>query len=270
MSTERLFVNSSFTPQLRGVNLVPPAVKIVSWSEGTDAEIAALLDAHYAGTVNLHEIWNIGDTRAVHLSAMPATGVNESHVEQDVEFQLVNAGGKELADGTECAFIVQLKDVLTNTSGGYEGGYMYQYDTNSCGWIRSSRRIWCNDIFRNSLPEMTRNFFKLHKNKTSKGNLSSGIDETEDWFALPAAYNLYGSNYSLRAFGGEDSVVWSYYNRSEKRKKYPRGKNSACTWWLRSPDRQDQAAFCTVSWNTGGLESSYVLSECAIAPFGTI
>ena len=266
MSTERLFVGQSFTPQLRGVNLVPPA-GTPSWSTGTDAEIAEALAKHYAGEINLHEIWNIGDTRTVHLSAMPATGVGESHVEQDVEFQLVNAGGKELADGTECVFVVQLKDVLTDANGNYEGGYMNSTRTNVGGWKECARRAWCNDVFRNALPETTRSIFKLHKNKTSQGNKLTTLDETEDYFALPCTYNIFGSTW----WGGsdEDPTRWSYYDTDEKTVKYPRGNSSSCYWWFRSPSRSDVEGFCRAEYN-GFFSTSRATITYGLAPFGTI
>ena len=270
MSTKRLFVGQSFTPQLRGVNLVPPATpKIVSWSEGTDAEIAAMLDAHYAGTVNLHEIWSIGDTRTVHLSAMPATGVGESHVEQDVEFQLVNAGGKELADGTECAFVVQLKDVLTDENNEMEGGYMNSAYSNVGGWKECARRAWCNNVFRAALPEAIRNLFKLHKNKSLQGDYSALIDEVEDYFALPSAYNIVGSSSSSFVVSGEDVVQWSYYDTTEKRKKYTRRNRILSSWSLRSPQKQTGANFCRIKGN-GDLDAALSNEELGLAPFGTI
>ena len=283
MSTERLFVNSSFKPQLRGVNLVPPVPKIVSWSDGTDAEIAALLDAHYAGTVNLHEYWNIGDTRTVHLSAMPATGVNESHVEQDVEFQLVNAGGKELANGRECAFIVQLEKVLCyiRQSNGQnlktgETGYMNDVESNIGGWKDCARRTWCNSIFRSALSEETRGLFKLHKNKTTQGNQLLTLDETEDYFALPCAYNIFGDDSGDKSGGSdEDAIHWAYYidttGFTNKKDKGGQGINSGITWWLRSPNIKNSTEFLSVYWGNltpGAIRANY--TYYGLAPFGTI
>ena len=262
MSIERLFVKSSFTPQLRGGNLVPPAVK--GWGEASDAEVAEYLQKHYAGEINLHEHWNIGDTRTVHLSAMPATGVGESHVEQDVEFQIVNAGGKELADGTECAFIVQLKGVLTGTNGNHEGGYMNSTGSNVGGWKNCARRVWCNNIFRAALPEATRNFFKLHKNKTSRGNSLTTLDETEDYFALPCSYNIFGDGVTSWSGGAdEDPVQWAYYDTQEKRKKYPQS-----FWWMRSPYRDIDYNFCIVKYD--GTLNYVGANNGGLAPFGTI
>lgn len=269
--SDHLFVNSSFTPQLRGINLVPPVVK--SWSDASDAELAEYLQKHYAGEINLHDYWNIGDTRTVHLSAMPATVVKESHVEQDVEFQLVNAGGKQFSDGRECAFIVQVKDLLTNTRGSSETGMMNSTNTNVGGWKECERRVWCNSVFRAALPEAARNLFKLHKNKTSKGNRSKTLDETKDYFALPCAYNIFGTIGSVGpvAAPNEDTVHWSYYV-SGNRAKYPRGSGSNKSWWLRSPYLSNGANFCVVigGGSLGSLNYAGSTAYHAFAPFGTI
>ena len=68
---------------------------IVTWADGTDAEIVAMVNAADDGMINLADYWSVGDERQVTLSAMEATGVGESHVEQTVTFVLMNAGGKK-------------------------------------------------------------------------------------------------------------------------------------------------------------------------------
>lgn len=271
MANEHLSVKAGFTPQLHGVELVPPTVpKLVSWSEGTNAQIVSLINAHYEGKIDLQEHWKVGDTRTVHLSAMAAKYGKETHVEQDVEFQIVNIGGKQFADGTECAFIVQLKDVLTNSSGNNEGGYMLSLSSNSSGWKGCARRNWCNEVFRGSLPEELRGVFKLHKNKTSVGNQSSNLSETEDYFALPCSYNIFGESTQTWSGGAdEDSVHWTYYDSQEKRVKHPRDNSNACSWWLRSPKRDDTKSFCRV-FELGNLDYAGASSYLGFAPFGCI
>lgn len=269
MPNEILFVKSSFTPQLRGINLVPPVVK--SWSEASDAELAEYLQKHYAGEINLHDYWNIGDTKTVRLSAIPATGVEETHVEQDIELQLVNAGGKELTNGAECAFIVQLKNVLSNASieNVYlqaETGKINKQYTSIGGWKNSNRRQWCNNAFKNALPETTKNLFKAHKNKTSQGNAVTALEESQDFFALPCTYNIFGEDYN--ALPGEDNVHWTYYNTQEKRIKY-NSANAPIWWWLRSPYAYSAPLWMLV--NASG-ESDFMEANVSygIAPFGTI
>lgn len=279
MANKHLSVKVGFVPQLHGVELVPPESP-PSWSTGTDAQIAEALAKHYAGNINLHEYWNVGDTRTIHLSAMAATGANgvrESHVEQDVEFQIVNAGGKELANGTECAFIVQLKNVLTNNSNQAENGYMNPLDSsvgaglNVGGWKECKRRIWCNTIFRDSLPESARSLFKLHKNMTSQGNALTTLDETEDYFAFPAFYNVFGKVYNSPAVDGEDTIRWSYYDTEGNRKKYPKNNATPRPYWFRSPYKDNKYSFCC-SGNSSNVYSTKTAEDVytGFAPFGCI
>lgn len=280
MSTERLFVSSSFAPQLRGVNLVPPETP--SWSTGTDAEIIELLAKHYAGEINLHDHWNVGDERVIHLSAMAKTGVGESHIEQDAIFQIVNAGGKKLADGvTDCAFIVQLKNVLTGANGYSENGYMYQNNTIlRPTWKDSPRRTWCNTVFRNAIPEQIRPIFKEHINRTGSGYKldspsSVTLQDTNDYFAFPCEYNLIGQ--TNRSANGEDTVHWEYYTAEsiseirEKCKKYTSNGINSVEWWLRSPSVIDSSSFAIVYYTNGMLTvKTSNSSTTALAPFGTI
>lgn len=87
-------------------------VKIVSWAEGTDEELSVMLDAHYAGEINIYDYWHVGDERTVHLSAMTGfvnhgTGyVSENHPGQDATFVLMHSGGFKLSsainDQTYC------------------------------------------------------------------------------------------------------------------------------------------------------------------------
>lgn len=67
-------------------------VKIVTWADGTDEEIVAMVEAADKGEINLADHWKVGDERVVHLSAMAATEVEESHVAQDVVFVLMHMG----------------------------------------------------------------------------------------------------------------------------------------------------------------------------------
>ena len=262
MANEKVFVKQSFTPMLKGVELVPPDIKIVSWSDGTDEEIAALLDAHYAGLVNLHEIWNVGDTRTVHLSAMKAVDVGETHVEQDVEFEIVNKGGHELVNGGECAFIVQQKACLS------EPGYMNPTNTNSYGWYGSKRRLWCGDTYYKSIPESTRSLFKKFKFKTLFNTKNELIRDYEDFFSLPCAINIIGLEavnslwYYLK---NEDTIQWEKYIDQKNRNKKDR------SWWLRSAGPKDSTQNFYIVQRNGTLTTIGASSVIPyIAPFGCI
>ena len=122
---------SLFIPSISSYTVDIP--DIVDFATGTNEQLYKMLQAHYAGTINIHDHWNVGDTRTVHLNAMAATGVGESHAEQDVEIVLMNAGGMTDISGTECAFVWGMKNCLNET------GYMNSTGTNSGGWPATAR-----------------------------------------------------------------------------------------------------------------------------------
>ena len=220
---------------------------IVSWANGSDAEVAAMLEAHYAGQIDIHDYWTVGDERVVNLSAMAATGVGETHAAQSVTLVLSNAGGKYLADEvTECAFQWDQKNCLLET------GYMNSSDTNVGGWKNSARRGWCNNVYYNAIPATLRPIFKQHKNLSGLGNSStSGVERTTDYVALRAEIEIFGT----RSFSVEDegSQV-TYYQTSANRIKNLGDAGSAVAWWERSP-RSKRSSFCLVAGN-GNASSS--------------
>ena len=175
----------------------------------------------------------------------------------------MNAGGKDLVTATEsgrtiCSFVVGLKDCLN------EVGYMNSSNTNANGWDGCARRTWCNGIFRNAIPSALRGIFKQHKNKASAGSGSSAINTSNDYFALPAEIEVFGTrSYSA---SGEGSQI-KYYETASNRIKNVNG--SAAHWWERSPSSSSSARFCRVYSN--GIADDYYASDTnGLAPFGCI
>lgn len=219
------------------------ATPIVSWANGSDREVVAMLAAHYARRINIHDYWSVGDERVVNLSAMAATGVGETHAAQSVTFVLSNAGGKYLADGvTECAYQWDQKNCLL------EQGYMNASATNTGGWKESARRAWCNDVYYNAIPSTLRPIFKQFINQSGLGGGStSGVEDTTDYVALRAEEEIFGSRtYSV---AGEGLQV-TYYQTSANRIKNLGDAGSAIAWWERSPRSGSSSYFCAV--NTSG------------------
>ena len=246
-----------------GTLLTVTSVAIVSWANGTDAEIAAMVAAADAGLLNLSDYWHVGDEREVTLSAMAATGVGESHVEQTVTLVLMHAGGKTLNTPTEsgrttCSFVVGLKDSLK------EKGYMNSSNTSAGGWTSSARRTWCNSVFKGALPVNLAPIFKQFENKTSAGNQSTTINTDVDWFALPSEIEIFGST-TYSASGEGTQFTW--YETAANRIKKVDG--SAYTWWERSPDTSNTTAFCLVDAG-GGAYTNGASGTLGLAPFGCI
>ena len=247
------------------IQVITVSVKIVSWTNGTDAEIANMLQAHYDGDLDIHDYWSVGDERQIDLSAMPATYVNESHTATTATFVLMNVGGKTLEDGTtECAFVVGMKDILMPY------GYMNSSNTNSGGWRDSARRSWCNEIFYNAISESIKGIFKQFLNKSGQGGgTSSGTYDTTDYFALPALVEVIG-NVDPYAVVGE-GTQFSYYLTTANRLKDKASTQEAGIWWLRSPRKSNSSEFCAIGSN--GAATANMASynnESGASPFGCI
>ena len=240
---------------------------VVSWADGTDGQIVAMVEAADMGYINLADYWAVGDERQVTLSAMSATGVGESHVEQTVTFVLMNAGGKTIANATPsgrtiCSFIVGMKNGLA------ENGYMNSSNTNSGGWESSKRRTWCNSVFRNAIPSTLRDIFKQHLNVTANGSISTTATST-DYFALPAEKEVFGSIKYADSTAEASLSQFEYYKTSANRIKKTGDSGSASYWWERSPRSGGSSSFCRVE-SDGSEGSNNASGARLLAPFGVI
>lgn len=236
-----------------------------SWANATDAMIVSMIAAADVGELDLSQYWAVGDERTVHLSAMSATGVGESHAEQDVKFVILNKGGKILSNGKECNFIVGLKNTLK------ESGYMNPSNTNEGSWNGCARRTWCNNTFKNSIPTTLLPIFKQHINKTATRYNDSSLTDSTDWFAFAAEFEVFGSITYSSIFEGQGSLSqFEYYKTSANRvKTYGEGVDNKIWWWERSLTRDSSAGFCVVTDYSGAY--NYSASNIGgLAPFGCI
>jgi hypothetical protein len=258
--------------KMYGGQISSPGPTIVSWADGTDAEIAAMLEAHYAGIIDVTNVWNVGDERVVPLSAMDATGVGESHVAQNVKMVLMNKGGKTLTTPinghSECAFIVGQKNMLANGKT-YEGGYMNSSSDNTGGWNSCARRTWCNSLYTNALQSTLVGIFKEHQNITANGS-GSTTATSDDYFALPSEKEIFGIFRGANATAESANKQFKYYETSSNRiKNQGETGGSAYHWWERSPRSGGTGGFCFV--NSSGDADYFGASRIyGLAPFGCI
>ena len=240
---------------------VPP-VEIVSWSDGTDEQIAAMVAAADAGQIDLSDYWSEGDTRTVRLSAMQRGAVGESHAAQSVQFVLSDPGHFTLASGKPCNFVVLQKDCLKET------GYMNSSNTNSGGWNGCARRTWCNNVFRNAIPSGLRPAFKQFKTKAATGTGTASTTST-DWFALPSEMEVFGLVTYANSSAESQNTQFQYYKTASNRIKKLGINGSAGWWWERSPSSGDSYSFCHV--RSDGTAGAYIASSTGgLAPFGCI
>ena len=237
-------------------------VKIVSWADGTDEEIVAMVKAADKGLIDLKDYWNVGDVRKAMLSETEGCECYTSHSRQETEFVLMNAGGKMLLTPTEsgrttCSFVVGLKDCLK------EEDKINREDTNQGGWESSDIREWCNDWFAQSIPQTLQPIFKNFVNSTYA---DGKIVETTDLFALPAEVEVYGSTkYSAQGEGTQ----FEFYKNPLNRIKCIGSGGYQASWWGRSPLSGGSTYFCIVGSN--GDAYYFTASDAyGLAPFGCI
>lgn len=238
---------------------------IVSWADGTDEEIVAMIQAADEGKINLYDYWAVGQERKVTLKAMNADKVEESHVSQQVTFVLMNKGGRNFSKATpsgrkECSFIVGMKNSLK------EEGQMH-WTMVAGGWRDCDRRSWCNSTFKNSIPDTLLPIFKQFANKTASGG-DGGTAQTTDWFALPSEKEVFGSNTYGDSKAEANFVQIEYYKTAARRKKKYGNTGSVGAWWLGS--RQDiQGYFCDVEID-GTPYAREPDQAMGISPYGCI
>lgn len=247
---------------------------IVSWETGTDLEIMNMVLAADMGLIDLTDYWHVGDERKVHLSAMSATGVGETHAAQDVTLVLVDKNNSNYtytttpkSGRTTPFFIVQQKNGFAH--GENEYGYMNSTNTNTGSWDGCARRTWCNSIYRNVLPSSIRNIFHQVQVKTAETYNGSTLKLSSDYFFLPAEREIF--SYAINSNSAEYNIFtqWEYYQTGSNIIKKSGNNGNAYSWWARSPYSRNNNYFIIVLDN-GTVSIDYADSNQLIAPAGCI
>lgn len=235
----------------------PEGLKIVTFTDGTDAEITKMIEAHYAGKINIGDYWAVGDKRTIHHNAMSATGVSESHKANDYAYVIIGIEHDDLVTPingkTKAAITIQTErmlylDTTTKYNSSYdtshECGYMNSLRTNDGGWQDCERRIWCNEVYKKCLPTYIQNMMKQVKKKTSGGS-------SNDYAFLPSEIEIFGS--TTYSFAGEGKQYQYFKNATANRYKKPRHGSDYVSgyYWERSPFSSGSNSFCRVSLDGG-------------------
>lgn len=256
----------------------PGELKIVTFADGTDAEIVRMIKAHYAGKINIGEYWAVGDKRTIHHNAMDATGVSESHKANDYAYVIIGIEHDDLVTAingkAKAAITIQTErllylDTTTEYNGSldasHECGYMNSSGMNSGGWEGCERRTWCNNVYKKCLPAYVQSMMKQVKKLTSGGGQSSTIKTSNDYAFLLSEIEIFGNiPYS---FGGEGVQYQYFKNATANRYKSPRTSDfyASGIWWSRSPCRSANESFCTVN-EAGNVSIADAGQERSLAP----
>lgn len=254
----------------------PEDLKIVAFADGTDAEIEKMIEAHYAGKINIGDYWAVGDKRIIHHNAMAATGVSESHKANDYIYVIIGIEHDDLVTAingkTKAAITIQTErmlylDTTTEYNSSYdtshECGYMNSSNTNSGGWGYCDRHTWCNNVYKKCLPTYIQNMMKQVRKLTSEGSQSNTIKTSNDYAFLPSEIEIFGS--TTHSFAGEGKQYQYFKNATANRYKKPRYSSTYVSgqYWTRSPYSSGSDSFCGVgrggsanadsASNTGGI-----------------
>lgn len=230
-------------------------LKIVTWADGTDEEIIAMIEAHYNGDINISNYWAVGDSRSISLSAMSATYVRESHNAQTQEFIIIGIEHDDLVEAvkgkTKAAITVQMKNVMDNT------GCMNTSNSKTCEWGTSDRRNWCNEVFKNAIPAILSNNIKLVQKKYYYGKISNDYCFILHYVEMFAAKD--GSSEA------QDGTQYKYYQTASKVKHNK--NNVASSYWTRKPYVSGNTkGFFYVSTNGSNVIGSGGYSYYGISP----
>lgn len=257
-------------------------VKIVSWSDGSDTDVAAMVKGANEGKIDLKDYWNLGDERQVNLSAMSASSIGyDAQPAQTVTFVLMQEGYAHLVNPVldkngntrkACSYVVGMKHCLQNT------GKINSTNTNVGSWNDSERRTWCNTIFRNAIPSTLRPIFSQFWTCTAKTPSGSINQDSNDYFTLPAEKEIFGTGtYSNQTEANKLVHLWYYASGpgANNKKKTVGGNNAVPSsgigdpYWLRSPSTGFQNSFCVVTRNGIANDASPNYSY-GLSPFGCI
>lgn len=246
-----------------------------SFSDASDTEIAALLEAHYAGIINIKDYWNVGDTRTIHLSDMGLwqVGTNkngETHTAQDVEIVIIGFNVDDLVTPIngkiKAAITVQLKSALEN-EGMIDNDYGNKNDSHtsySASWLQCKRRTWINTVFKESLPTSLQSMLKqvtktaygmrytFSLNKWNRTYLAKQYSDDYCFLLTQKEANIdYELSIKLLEANGykqgdieydyiADGHIYDYYLDSNNQKR-PK------VWWTRTPSIATFPTFDTIT-----------------------
>lgn len=192
------------------VSAIIPNINTVPFSTGTDAEIAAMLDAHYNGEIDIEDYWSVGDTRKIHLNSVSNPNVDKSSYPwpaQDITIVITAMKHHDLANSingkTKAAITCQTRETINNnTSTGENENYQIYprlksllTTDNNMVWAGSSvieMRTWMNNTFyNNALPTNLKSLIKPIQRTLQTSHTGTGTAVATDRIFLPTATEVF-------------------------------------------------------------------------------
>lgn len=264
------------------------SLKIVTFADGTDEEIQAMVEAHYNGDINIQNYWAVGDIKEITLEAIASQTISgtsiKAHRKQTIKLVIGDFGHDSLETNykshSNAAITILQKDCLMDSNSEVQDGngwldterdMISELISNRFGWKTSAIRTWLNNYYLKALPIIWQNMIKKVQKQTTAGNNSTSFEYSYDWIFLPSEYEVFGS--IKNAVRGEGSQYKYYKISSNNVCKLPRfgpeDQYKSQNYWLRSPYKSSSTStnyrFCYVSWS-GSVSDANESDYRGIAP----
>ena len=258
----KLDVETLYTPAQMAdaiLSLQASGPTIVTWASGSDADVAAMIDAAQAGTIDLQQDggWAVGDVRTIHIDAF--TGYEGfSHDAQDIDIVITS-----FDNYMNCGNVMQFdfKDSLATEQ------RMNSSRTNAGGYGASGTKTTTLPALVNALPVWLKSRLIEFSVYSSAGNSSQTIETvTGNKLALRSEVEIFGS--TTFSVSGEGSQI-DYYSNTDNREKKRGHDGVLAGWWERSPVSSNSQEFCYVLSN-GSASGMRASNQTGIAPFGCL
>lgn len=231
--------------------------KIVTFADGTDAEIKAMLDAYYNNEITWKEMgWSIGDTRTIHFNAMSApNGCSvDTWSAQDITIVIVAHDHSTLAtpiNGHDRACItVQTREVMNNASNSLTDNvnHIYingdsEYDMTFTKWANLYLRSFLNSIIFGAIPDGDfKSAIKATKHYRHTNYNDAVSEQLTDTLFLPSFPEVYSNNYTYyNITNPTEGFQFEYYFTAANRIKYGNNNGAsngvAVPWWSASASK---------------------------------
>ena len=234
-------------------------VEIVSFEWGSDAQLAAMLDAAHAGTIDLQRDahWRVGNMRKIRIEAFTGGG-SVAHAAQYIDIVI-----SSFDDYNNCGCVLQFDFAeglasmqRVNASG-----------TNSGGYGNSEMKNITLPALVEALPVWLKEHLITFDVLASAGSGSSEIVSVSgNKLALRSEIEVRGA--IDNSYAGEGSLN-EYYKGAANRAKAKGYAGAADLWRMRSPVYGSSGSFVVINGN--GDSTSYGATEAyVVAPFGCL
>ncbi len=241
---------------------VPPSVagvQMASFAYGTDAQIAAILDAAAAGTIDLQRDagWRVGDERIMNVAAFTAGG-NVSEPAQQVAIVITS-----FDEYMDCGNVMQF-DFACSLSGRVR---MNDTNTTTGGYGASEMKTVTLPALAEALPDWLKTRLKTFSVLTGSGGADPAHQTIEtvtgNKLALRSEVEIFGTHtYSTP---GEGTALPYYVSVGPQWKETGLG-NTPNAWFTRSP--------CTSSMyvkaDDNGSNTVGAATQSYVSPFGCL